>query len=67
MPIEAITSQAMPASLQRCPHCNAAPFEPFLRGMVTRTFWLPWTWKRRDIWAVICRGCKGIVGYEAIP
>lgn len=66
MPIQAITSRLMPQPLQVCPKCNADPFESFMRGQVVRTFWLPWKWRRTDIWAVICSQCKDIVGYESI-
>jgi hypothetical protein len=49
---------------QECPTCGAAPFDVFLRGVVVRSSfrWPPW--KRRANWAVICRVCKDIVGYE---
>jgi len=67
MPVEAIISQSMPVPLARCPRCGAEPFDPFLRGQVVRTFLLPWKWRRRDIWALICRACKEIVAYEEIP
>ena len=57
MPIEAIRSQVMPVPLERCPHCGAEPFEPFLRGQVVR---FDWFGLRKRIWALICWTCKGV-------
>lgn len=66
MPKEAIIAQTLPVPLASCPRCLATPFDPFLRGQVVRTFFLPWKWRRRDVWALICYSCKEIVAYEAI-
>jgi len=62
-PIQAITSRSMPPPLVECPNCRY-PFEPFMRGQVARFSWFG---LRKRIWAVICRACKEIVGYEEIP
>lgn len=64
-PEQAITSRGKPVPFVKCPKCDR-DFEPFMRGQVMRTFFLPWKWGRRDIWALICWRCKEIVGYEAI-
>lgn len=64
MPWQAIYVQGEPSPLAKCPKCGAEPFEPFLRGQVVRFDWFGF---RRRIWAVICRRCKEIVDYEAIP
>ena len=45
-----------------CPKCGAAPFDQFLPRQVVRFSWFG---LRRRIYAVICRACKDIVGYEA--
>lgn len=63
MPVEAILSRLMPEPYDLCPRCRA-PFESFLRGQVARFGWFG---LRRRVWCVICRACKHIVGYEAIP
>lgn len=49
---------------ESCPKCGATPFDQFLPHFVTR-----WPWKflffgPRPEYAVICRGCKEIVGHE---
>jgi hypothetical protein len=69
MPIEAILSRSMPEPFPVCPKCGAMPFESFLRGQVVRSswYWHRWWFRRRtDIWCVICRACKEIVGHEGI-
>lgn len=69
MPLEALVSSGMAVPLEVCPKCGK-PFEPFMRGQVTRSPWTfrRWWFRRRaDIWALICWACKEIVGYEAIP
>ncbi len=48
-----------------CPRCGAAPFDQFLPGLVERwgrVWWAPW--RRRPPYAVICRACKQLVGWE---
>lgn len=55
-----------------CPHCGADPFEPFLLGQVFRSNYL-WhrfvAWisglSKPGYWAVICWGCKNVVGYTS--
>lgn len=48
----------------RCPRCEATPFEPFLRGQVSRSclrsLWLGMTVET----ALICFACKEIVDWE---
>lgn len=49
----------------KCPRCGATPFDQFLPGFVTRwgrVWWAPW--RRRAPYAVICRACKAVVGWE---
>jgi hypothetical protein len=48
-----------------CPRCGTRPLVTFLRGTVVRPkrAWY-WPFKARPQYAVICRGCKEIVGYE---
>ncbi len=53
--------------LEACPKCGAAPFVPFLRGVVQRLprpWWRPFWGPTRAYCALICRTCKAIVGYE---
>ncbi len=70
MPIEVLTRAGEPAPLSKCPKCGASPFEPFLRFQVARDVFSPWRallaalGRGRPAFAVICRGCKEIVGYE---
>lgn len=45
-----------------CPRCKAAPFDQFLPGQIVR---FDWFGLRKRIFAVICRACKNIVGYES--
>ncbi len=69
MPIEATLLDGAPVSLASCPRCGDSPFNPFLRGQVQRwpyswrTLWLP-VGPARPCCALICWGCKDIVGYE---
>lgn len=70
MPIECDQLEGAAVPLPRCPKCGAEPFEPFLRGMVQRTFapiqrlkaW--WRGEPFRYCALICWKCKDIVGYE---
>lgn len=70
MPIEVLTRGHEPAPLARCPKCGAEPFEPFMRFMVARDMYSLWRavlalfGRTRPAFAVICRECKEIVGYE---
>lgn len=53
-----------------CPCCGDSPFDQFLPLQVARSPWPWWAWLlplerwRRPVFAIICRGCKAIVGYE---
>lgn len=68
MPIESVLIGPVPPPLARCPNCGAEPFDPFLRGMVSRPRRRWWIFgRRRPPWALICRVCKEIVDYEEIP
>jgi len=53
--------------MTRCPKCHE-PFEAFLPGQVYRSgfrAWFRWFFLGRPIeYALICRACKEIVGYE---
>lgn len=70
-PIEATNLEGAKVPFEMCPRCGAYPFEPFLRGQVQRDVFSPWRallrlfGKTRPHCAVICRGCKEIVGWEA--
>ncbi len=67
MPLEAIQLENAPVPFKTCPKCDA-PFEPFLRGMVGRSPRTLFSWppfKLRKHCALICSGCKEIVGHEA--
>ena len=49
--------------LKDCPKCKA-PFEPFLRGQVYKSFLFIFSWPFGKSSCLICRACKEIVGYE---
>ena len=55
-----------PEPFTTCPHCGK-PFVSFLRGKVQRGKRRMFIGPRRDYYAVICRECKEIVGYESPP
>lgn len=74
MPIEASLLRDAPSPLDCCPKCGDEPLRPFMRGQVQRglirTLWDAFK-NRHDplvpkfrYCAVICWGCKEIVGYE---
>jgi len=65
MPIEYDLLKDYPMSLEICPKCGADPFRQFLRGQIQRCKrkWL--IGSKQDYCAVICWGCKAIVGYES--
>ena len=66
MPIEVLLLAHEPYPVERCPIC-ALPFRAFLRGQVQRSKrFLGVLWPR-PYCAVICQGCKQIVGWEAPP
>ena len=57
--------------IRQCPKCGAEPFDQFLPRQVVRDWWplkswFVWYFLNRELtrFAVICRGCKEIVGYE---
>ncbi len=44
-----------------CPECGSSPFDQ----MLPRQFYSWWRRLfRRPMWAVICRDCRRVVGYE---
>jgi len=66
--IERLKLYDSPAPLKRCPRCGAHPFQPFLRCQVGRSPRTLFSWppfKLRAHLALICWGCKNIVGYES--
>ena len=64
MPTEFTLLAGARVPLGACPHCGAAPFVPFLRGIVQRNVHA-WGGRRQDYCALICSTCKDIVGYES--
>lgn len=64
MPIEVVTRAGEPAIFEKCPNCGAEPFEPFLRFQVARRVYKYFVFGKWPFFAVICRDCKDIVGYE---
>jgi len=60
MPIECELLRGAPYAKEECPQCQQ-PFPEFMRGQVQSTlrrlFGLPYC-------AVICHGCKQIIGWE---
>lgn len=65
MPVECSQLHSAPVAIETCPLCQAAPFRPFLRGLVQRWPRKWWIGPRRDYCALICWECKEIVGYES--
>ena len=47
--------------MNKCPKCNIEPFDQFLPRQITRFGWFS---LRKRTYAIICRACKEIVGYE---
>lgn len=64
MPIEYQMLKDRPSPRNRCPFCGAAPFVPFLRGMIQRPRRRFWFGRTRPYCALICSECKEIVSYE---
>lgn len=64
MPIEVKLLENSPFAREQCPKCGEL-FPEFMRGQVQRSqrFW-GFLWKR-DYCAVICHGCKLIIGWES--
>ena len=53
-----------------CPICGDEPFHPFMRGQIQRSSRALLSWppfRERPPAAVICAGCKAIVGWEWPP
>lgn len=78
MPPEVEKLRKMPVLLEVCPKCGTTPFEPFMRGQVQRSAlwhplsWLSWLWSAFELdpwprYALICRVCKEVVGWEGCP
>jgi hypothetical protein len=65
MPIECSILDKQPEPIKTCPKCGCTPFETFMRGMIQRRKRKWWLFGERwPYCAVICWGCKEIVGYE---
>lgn len=65
---ERADKRRFPPSDRCCSRCHAHPFDQFLPGFVVRWgrfWWAPW--RTRPRFAVICRGCKAVVGWEWEP
>jgi hypothetical protein len=64
MPEECVLLKDAPYNLEQCPLCSTE-FPNFMRGMVQRRKrFLGFLWKQ-DYCAIICHGCKNIVGWES--
>ena len=63
MPIEADLLKNYPYALEACPKCGER-FPEFMRGMVQRSKRYLWVFWKRPYCAVICHGCKAIIGWE---
>lgn len=64
MPIEVALLHGCPWAFERCPRCTAR-FSQCLRGQVQRSRRLCGVLWRRPYCAVICAGCRYIVGWES--
>lgn len=63
MNIEVGLLSKMPYALEMCPHCGQR-FPEFMRGQVQRgKRWL-WVGPKRPYCAIICHGCKEVIGWE---
>ena len=60
MPKEVELLRYAPYAKETCPKCGA-PFPEFLRGQV-QSDWRRWL--RLPYCAIICHGCKEIIGWE---
>ena len=60
MPMEVELLRGYPYARETCPKCGT-PFPEFLRGQV-QSDWRRWL--RLPYCAVICHGCKEIIGWE---
>jgi len=64
MPIECEQLNRQPCAVKKCPKCGTL-FPDFMRGQVQRSKrFLGILW-RRPYCAVICHGCKKIIGWES--
>jgi hypothetical protein len=74
VPAEVRALHGAPVPIERCPRCEAEPFDPWLRGQVQRErypWWarlLPRRWRARyarPYCSLICAECKQLVGHES--
>lgn len=63
MPIECMQLAGQPFKYERCGKCDT-PFPEFMRGQVQRPKRWLWFGPKRPYCAVICHGCKQIIGWE---
>jgi hypothetical protein len=66
MPIEYRLFMNVPLSDIKCPRCGVSS-NGFMRGQVQRSKRFLWVLWRRPYCAVICHGCKEIIGWESSP
>jgi len=66
MPIECELLLREPYAIEKCPKCGTLAPE-FMRGQVQRSKRFLWVLWRRPYCAVICHGCKEIIGWESPP
>lgn len=55
-----------PHAIEVCPRCGT-PAPELLRGQVLRSKRFLWVLWRRPYCAVICHGCRRIIGWESPP
>ena len=63
MPIEILKLLQSPPKYYKCPKCDTE-FPSFMRGQVQRSKRFLWVLWKRPYCAVICHGCKKIIGWE---
>jgi hypothetical protein len=66
MPVECRLLEREPFAVEKCPKCGTLAPE-FMRGQVQRSKRFLWVLWRRPYCAVICHGCKEIIGWESPP
>ena len=66
MPIEAKLLRHEPYAKEACPKCGNG-FPEFMRGQVQRRKRWLWIGPKRDYCAIICHGCKKVIGWESPP
>lgn len=64
MPIECKLLERQPYAFEECPECKE-PFPDFMRGQIQRGKRWFFIGPKRPYCAVICHGCKNIIGWEA--